>query len=144
MVDISKKPQIYREATAKGFIRLKPETVRVIVEGKAEKGNPLEIAKIAGIMAAKNTSNLIPLCHPIHPTHIKIDTKIVGENMVEVRANVKTEAKTGVEMEALTAATIALLTLFDMLKQYEKDEDGQYPSTEILSIKVKSKIKQKD
>ncbi|MCX8176059.1 MAG: cyclic pyranopterin monophosphate synthase MoaC [Candidatus Bathyarchaeota archaeon] len=141
MVDISKKPQIYREATAKGFIRLKPETVKVIVEGKAKKGNPLEIAKIAGIMAAKNTSNLIPLCHPIPITHIKIDTKIVSDDMIEVTANVKTEAKTGVEMEALTAATIAILTIFDIVKQYEKDEKGEYPFMEISSIKVLFKVK---
>lgn len=141
MVDISKKPQTYREATVKGFIRLKPETVKVIVEGKAEKGNPLEVAKVAGVIAAKNTSNLIPLCHPIPITHIKIDTRIVDDSMVEVVANVKTEAKTGVEMEALTAATIALLTIFDMVKQYEKDEKGGYPFMEISSIKVLSKIK---
>ncbi len=141
MVDISKKPQIYREAVVKGFIKLKPETIKVITEGKAEKGNPLEVAKIAGIIAAKNTSNLIPLCHPIPLTHIKIDTKIVGDNIIEVVANVKTEAKTGVEMEALTAATIALLTIFDMVKQYEKDEKGEYPFMEISSIKVLSKIK---
>ena len=142
MVDITKKPEVYREAKAKGVIKLKPQTIKLIKSGKIEKGDPLETAKIAGVLAAKNTSQIIPLCHPIPLTHIDIKTRILGKDRVEVFSTVKTEAKTGVEMEALTAATTALLTIWDMVKQYEKDERGQYPSTEILSIKVESKIKQ--
>lgn len=144
MVDITKKPTVYREAKAKGIIKLKPQTIKLIKDKRIEKGDPLETAKIAGVFAAKNTSQIIPLCHPIPLTHVNIRIKIIGENKVEVSSTIKTEAKTGVEMEALTATTIALLTIWDMVKQYEKDERGQYLSTEILSIRVESKIKQED
>ncbi|RLG92558.1 MAG: cyclic pyranopterin monophosphate synthase MoaC [Candidatus Hecatellales archaeon] len=141
MVDITGKPSVYREAEAKGVIKLKPETINLIKNGEVEKGDPLEIAKIAGVLAAKNTSQIIPLCHPIPLTHVDVKTRILGEDKVEVSSTVKTEAKTGVEMEALTATLTALLTVWDMVKQYEKDERGQYPSTEILSVRVVSKIK---
>lgn len=140
MVDITAKPEVYREATARGQIKLKPNTIKLIRAGKIEKGDPLSTAKIAGTLAAKNTSYLIPLCHPLPITNVKISTKTFND-MVEVEAIVKTTAKTGVEMEALVAATVALLTIWDMTKQYEKDEQGQYPSTSIENIKVVKKIK---
>jgi cyclic pyranopterin phosphate synthase len=142
MVDVTAKPEVYREAVAKGKIRLKPETVRLIKSGRIEKGDPFETAKIAGILAAKNTSSLIPLCHPLPLTNVKIDINMVDDSTAEVVATVKTKAQTGVEMEALVAVSVALLTIWDMTKQYEKDEAGQYPSTVIQDIRVVQKIKQ--
>ena len=142
MVDVTAKPEIYREATAKGKIKLKPSTMHLIREEKIEKGNPFDVAKIAGILAAKNTSSLIPLCHPLPLTNIDVSIKIVDDSTVEANATVKTRAQTGVEMEALVAVSVALLTTWDMTKQYEKDKTGQYPSTSIEDINVVRKIKQ--
>jgi cyclic pyranopterin phosphate synthase len=141
MVDVTKKPEVYREATAKGQIKLRVETIRLIKEEKIEKGNPLHAAKIAGILAAKNTSLLIPLCHPLPLTNIELNIEISGDSTVEVESTVKTKAQTGVEMEALVATTIALLTIWDMTKQYEKDTQGQYPNTMIQDIRVTHKVK---
>jgi cyclic pyranopterin phosphate synthase len=143
MIDVTAKPEVYRKATAKGIIKLKPETVRLIREGKIEKGNPFEVAKVAGILAAKNTSSLIPLCHPLPLTGIEIKLQILDDSSVEAEATVKTHAQTGVEMEALTASATALLTVWDMTKQYEKDINGQYPSTSIQDLHVIHKIKEK-
>ncbi|MDH5783175.1 MAG: cyclic pyranopterin monophosphate synthase MoaC [Candidatus Bathyarchaeota archaeon] len=142
MVDVTAKPEVYREATAKGKIKLKPGTINFIREGKIEKGNPFDVAKIAGILAAKNTSSLIPLCHPLPLTNVNVDIKIVDDSTVKANATVKTRAQTGVEMEALVAVSVALLTVWDMTKQYEKDKTGQYPSTAIQDIHVVRKIKQ--
>jgi len=142
MVDVSGKPDVFREATAKGTIKLKPETVNLIKERKIAKGDPLYTAKIAGVLAAKKTSDLIPLCHPLPLTSVEVEAKILGESTIEVSASVKTRAQTGVEMEALTAVSVALLTVWDMTKQYEKDANGQYPSTTIENIHVVKKIKQ--
>jgi cyclic pyranopterin phosphate synthase len=141
MVDVSNKPESLREAIATGYIKLKPETIRLIKEKKIAKGDPLGTAKIAGILAAKKTSNLVPLCHPLPLTNVKIETKIQGKSIVQVTATVKTKAQTGVEMEALTAATVALLTIWDMVKQYEKDSEGQYPTTVIENVHVVKKVK---
>ena len=141
MVDVTAKPEVYREATAKGLIKLKPETIKLIKEGKVEKGDPLQAAKIAGVMAAKNTGSLIPLCHPLPLTHVGIKVGIVDSSTVEVEAKVKAKAQTGVEMEALVAVAVALLTVWDMTKQYEKDEKGQYPFTAIEEIRVLRKVK---
>jgi cyclic pyranopterin phosphate synthase len=143
MVDITPKPEIYREATAKGQIRLKAETVRLIKERRVEKGDPLYTAEIAGVLAAKNTSMLIPLCHPIPITNVNIEVKIVDENTIEVESTIKAKAKTGVEMEALVATATALLTIWDMVKQYEKDAEGQYPYTLIQNVRVIKKVKNK-
>jgi cyclic pyranopterin phosphate synthase len=142
MVDVSGKAEIFREATAKGMIRLKSETVSLIKEGKIAKGDPLYTAKIAGVLAAKKTSALIPLCHPLPLTSVEVEAKILSESTVEVSATVKTKAQTGVEMEALTAVSVALLTVWDMTKQYEKDANGQYPVTAIEHIHVVRKFKQ--
>lgn len=141
MVDVTSKPEVYREATAKGKIKLKSETINLIRGGKIEKGSPFDVAKIAGILAAKNTSSLIPLCHPLPLTNVDVDINIVDNSTVEVNATVKTRAQTGVEMEALVAVSVALLTVWDMTKQYEKDKAGQYPSTAIQDIRVVRKIK---
>ena len=143
MVDVTAKPEVYREAKAKGTIRLKSETIKLIKEGKIEKGDPFDVAKVAGILAAKNTSSLIPLCHPLPLTGVDVNLQIVGSSKVEVETTVKTRAQTGVEMEALVAAATALLTVWDMTKQYEKDSQGQYPSTSIQNLHVVSKVKDK-
>jgi cyclic pyranopterin monophosphate synthase len=141
MIDVTPKPEVYREAIAQGSIKLKPETVRMIRDGKIEKGDPLSVAKVAGILAAKNTSSLIPLCHPLPLTNVEVHPKIINDTTVLVEAIVKTRAQTGVEMEALTATSVALLTIWDMTKKYEKDRHGQYPTTLIESIGVVRKIK---
>ena len=141
MVDISNKREVFREATAKGTIRLKPETIQLIEGGKISKGDPLYTARIAGIVAAKKTSALIPLCHPLPLTNVKIEARILNETVVEVISSVKTRAQTGVEMEALTATAVGLLTIWDMVKQYEKNAEGQYPSTAISDIHVVEKLK---
>ena len=142
MVDISGKAEIFREATAIGKIRLKSETVNLIREGKIAKGNPLHTAKIAGVLAAKKTSQLIPLCHPLPLTSVVVEAEIVEKTIIEVTAAVKTKAQTGVEMEALVATSIGLLTIWDMVKQYEKNSVGQYPTTAIENIHVVRKLKQ--
>jgi cyclic pyranopterin phosphate synthase len=143
MIDITAKPEVHREATAKGQIKLKPETIQRIKQGKIEKGDPFTIAKTAGILAAKNTCSLIPLCHPLPLTNVNIDLRVSDDRTVEAEATVKTKAQTGVEMEALAAVSVALLTIWDMTKQYEKDAKGQYPSTAIENIHVVRKIKEK-
>lgn len=140
MVDITKKPQVYREAVARGLIKLRRETVKAIAEGGVEKGDVLTAAQLAAVMAAKRTHELIPLCHPIPLTGVDVGFRL-GDEHVEVEVRVRTVAQTGVEMEALTAASIALLTVWDMVKKMEKDEGGQYPLTEIASVRVESKVK---
>jgi len=142
MIDVSAKPEILREATAVGKIKLKPETLALIRQGKTAKGDSLNTAKIAGILAAKKCSELVPLCHPLPLTKVEVEARVIGDSSVEVRALVKTRAQTGVEMEALTAVSVALLTVWDMTKQYEKDAAGQYPSTAIEDIHVVKKFKQ--
>jgi len=140
MVEIGGKPDVQRTAIAVGRIRLREETINRLRQGEIEKGDPLITAQIAGILAAKKTPSLIPLCHPIPITSVKVDIKI-EEREVVVTAQVKSIGKTGVEMEALTAVSVALLTLWDMTKQYEKDEAGQYPETAITEIRVVQKTK---
>ncbi|MCW4044092.1 MAG: cyclic pyranopterin monophosphate synthase MoaC [Candidatus Bathyarchaeota archaeon] len=141
MVDVSDKAEVFREATATGTIKLKTETVKLIKTGKIAKGDPLYTAKIAGVLAAKKTSSIVPLCHPLPLTNVEVETKVTDENTVEVTATVKTKAQTGVEMEALVATATALLTIWDMTKQYEKDADGQYPTTAIQNIRAVKKLK---
>ena len=142
MIDVSEKKDVLREATALGIIRLRSETIKLLQEGKIVKGDPLCTAKIAGVLAAKKTSEIIPLCHPLPLSSVKVYPKVLNETTIEVLATVKTCAQTGVEMEALSAVSIALLTIWDMTKQYEKDADGQYPTTAIQGIQVIRKYKQ--
>lgn len=141
MVDISKKPEVFREATAKGTIKLKAQTMQLIKEGKVEKGDVFSLAKVAGVLAAKKTSELVPLCHSLPLSTIDVSVEIADESMVAVEATVKAFAKTGVEMEALVAVSAALLTVWDMTKQYEKDRKGQYPTTVIEDVRVLRKVK---
>jgi cyclic pyranopterin phosphate synthase len=141
MVDISEKDDVYRTAIAEGFIRLKKETIEAIKKREIAKGNVIAIANIAGVMAVKKTAELIPLCHQIPLTSINFDFEIRDDG-VRVICNVKSIGKTGVEMEALTGVSIALLTIWDMVKSIEKDEAGNYPWTQIEKIRVVKKSKE--
>ena len=119
MVDVSSKPVTTREAVAEGFVRMAPETLALAVSGEGKKGDVRAVAEIAGVMAAKKTSDLIPMCHPL--AIAKVDVRVEpGEGGLWVTARVRTTGQTGVEMEALTAVSVACLTLYDMLKAAEK------------------------
>jgi len=142
MVDITAKKIVQREAFAVGEIKLKPSTIARLRSSNIEKGDVIAAAEIAAVMAAKNTPRILPFCHSIPITTVRTEHKI-GHDTVRVESYVKAEAKTGVEMEALTAASAYLLTIWDMIKQYEKDSNGQYPSTAITYLKVAKKIKGK-
>lgn len=121
MVDVGAKSETHRIAVASGTIRMKPETLAIIQGGTAKKGDVLGIARIAAIMGAKRTSDLIPLCHPLALTRVAVDFTIDGEqSSVECTAQVETFGKTGVEMEALTAVQIGLLTVYDMCKAVDR------------------------
>ncbi len=119
MVDVGDKPVVRREATASGFISLAPDTVAAISDGNIPKGDVLAVARIAGIQAAKKTAELIPLCHQLPLTKVAVDFEIES-NGVKIFATVRTDAKTGVEMEALTAVSIAAMTIYDMCKAIDK------------------------
>ncbi len=142
MVDISPKEAIMREATAVGEIKLKPSTISRLKIGRIEKGDAIAAAEVAAIMAAKGTPQILPFCHSIPITTVRTEHSFVG-NTLKVKSYVKGQAKTGVEMEALTAASTYLLTIWDMVKQYEKDAKGQYPTTAITDIRVTKKIKRR-
>ncbi|NIQ05012.1 MAG: cyclic pyranopterin monophosphate synthase MoaC [Candidatus Korarchaeota archaeon] len=138
MVDVSDKPVVKRIAEAEGEIWLRPKTIREIRKGNIEKGDVFSTATIAGILAAKRTPDLIPLCHTIPLSKVDIQFSVHDE-YVTTKCMVIGEYKTGVEMEALAGATTALLTIWDMVKYLEKDEEGQYPHTKITKIKVLKK-----
>lgn len=140
MVEVSEKPIVKRTAVAQGIIHLKKETIRLIENEEIKKGNVLTTAQIAAIGAVKSTHHLIPLCHSLKITGVDVDFN-VNDNDIEVEISVTSLGKTGVEMEALTGASIALLTIWDMVKSVEKDENGQYPSTMISDIVVVKKEK---
>ncbi|MDI9619704.1 MAG: cyclic pyranopterin monophosphate synthase MoaC [Candidatus Nezhaarchaeota archaeon] len=140
MVDVSSKEEVYREAEAEGFIKLKRETLERIAKNEVEKGDVLSVTTTAAIMAAKKTAEILPLCHQLPLTNVSIKIALEDEG-VRVRSLVKTVGKTGVEMEALVAVAAALLNIWDMVKRYEKDDAGQYPHTEITCIRVKKKAK---
>jgi len=117
MVDVSAKSKTVREAEASAFVRMKPAVLRALP--KNPKGDPLEVARLAGIMAAKRTAELIPMCHPLPLSHIAVTLRVC-ENGVAIASEVKTSAETGVEMEALVAASVAALTIYDMCKVLDK------------------------
>lgn len=122
MVDVGAKLDTERTAVAEGYVRMKPETLRLIHQGALKKGDVLTVARIAGIMAAKRTSELIPLCHPIPLTKISVDLELDDQqNAVYIRAMARTVGKTGVEMEALTAVSAAALTIYDMAKAVDRE-----------------------
>ena len=121
MVDVTQKPDTRREAVAKGVVRMKPSTFNQLKMASMPKGDVLSVAQLAGIMAAKQTPNLIPLCHPLLLGDIKVEFSLDEENSaVEITAVVKSTGKTGVEMEALTATAVAALTIYDMCKAVDR------------------------
>jgi len=119
MVDVAAKQVTHRRAVAGAVVRMKPATLAMIVEGRAPKGDVFAVARVAGIMAAKRTSDLVPLCHPLSLTHATVELEPLDSG-VRVTATVETDGKTGVEMEALTAAAVAALTLYDMCKAVDR------------------------
>ena len=122
MVDVTEKKPTIRAAVAGAVVSMKPETLSMIRDQNVKKGNVLETARIAGIMAAKRTSELIPMCHPLSLTHVQVDFKPDETNSrIRIEASVRTIDQTGVEMEALTAVAVAALTVYDMCKSYDRD-----------------------
>ena len=122
MVDVTPKAETLRVAVARGHVFAKPETLRLIAESGFAKGDVLEVARLAGIMATKRTGDLIPLCHPLALTSVKVDLSInEAEHRVEIEAEVQTVGRTGVEMEALTAVSVAGLTVYDMCKSVDRE-----------------------
>jgi len=120
MVDVGDKAATHRTAVAEAFVEMTPETLALIKSGSIKKGDVLATARIAGIMAAKRTSDLIPLCHPLPITSVKIDITAISETRLRIESYVKVTGQTGVEMEALTAASVAALTIYDMAKASDK------------------------
>lgn len=140
MVEVGKKPEQIRKAVASGNIYLKEDTISKIQNSEIKKGNVLTTAQIAGIQAVKNTSQMIPLCHPLHITGIEVKFN-VNDDFINCNVSVNSKGQTGVEMEAITGCSVALLTIWDMVKAVEKDENGQYPNTKISDIEVLEKEK---
>ncbi len=120
MVDVGDKAVTRRIARASGVVRMLPTTRQLILDGGLKKGDVLEVARLAGIMAAKRTSDLIPLCHPLALEAVKIDFEPIGDDALRIEATVEITAKTGVEMEALTAVSVAALTVYDMCKSVDR------------------------
>ncbi|HUV82999.1 MAG TPA: cyclic pyranopterin monophosphate synthase MoaC [archaeon] len=141
MVDISYKEKSVRRAVASGYIQLKPETIEAIKHRQVEKGNVLATARIAAVQAVKRTWDTIPMCHQIPITHVDVDFD-VEDDRVHAVVEVRSVGRTGVEMEALHGVSIALLTVWDMVKSAEKDETGNYPETVISEIRVEEKVKE--
>ncbi len=140
MVDITEKPSVFRKATAMGSIRLQEASLEAIRMGQAKKGDVLTTARLAAILAVKDTPRLIPLCHQIPITGLEVNFEI-EKRRVRATVTVTSLGRTGVEMEALTGVTVALLNVWDMVKYLEKDETGKYPATEIEEIQVMEKSK---
>jgi cyclic pyranopterin monophosphate synthase len=121
MVNVGRKPESERVAVARGAVVMQPATLTLIIEGNVKKGDVLTVAQLAGVMAAKRTGELIPLCHPLNPTHIEVVcTPDVDKSSVEIEATVRVTGRTGVEMEALTAVSVAALTIYDMAKAVDR------------------------
>jgi cyclic pyranopterin phosphate synthase len=140
MVDISRKPDVPRRAVASGEILLRPGTIRAIRAGRVEKGDPVHTAEVAALQAVKRVWEALPHTHPIPITGASADFTVKRDRVV-VTCSVSATYKTGVEMEALYGVTVALLTIWDMVKSLEKDVDGQYPSTQIANVHVVAKEK---
>ena len=138
--DVANKPPVRRRAVAEGEITLRPSTRRAIRRREVEKGDPVSAAELAGLLAMKRTSELIPHCHVVPLTSSRVEVRPSGRG-VRVRAEAETVDRTGVEMEALVAATVALLTVWDMVKYLEKDARGLYPATSLGPVRVVSKEK---
>ncbi|MDX1593554.1 MAG: cyclic pyranopterin monophosphate synthase MoaC [Gammaproteobacteria bacterium] len=140
MVEVGRKPEVLRNATAEGRLLLQPGTIAEIRAGTTKKGDPIATARVAAIQAVKETPRLLPLCHPIPITGVET-ALTVEDDGVTATVTVSAVYRTGVEMEALTAVSTALLTVWDMTKYLEKDAGGQYPSTRIENLHVVEKVK---
>ncbi len=140
MVDVGGKELVKRKAVASGELILRPRTLSTIKSGRVQKGDVLRVAEIAALQAVKNTSNVLPHCHQIPITSASVDLKVGARSVVAV-VRVEATYKTGVEMEAIYGVTVALSTVWDMVKSLEKDGKGQYPTTMMMNIKVLSKVK---
>jgi cyclic pyranopterin phosphate synthase len=141
MIDISSKETIRRVAVAEGRILLRRSTIRMIEDKEIEKGDPVQIASIAAVQAVKSTPAMLVMCHPIPIESTSVEFA-KGVDSITVRVTVSAHSKTGVEMEALNGVACALLNIWDVVKKYEKDEHGQYPTTRIEDIRVVQKIKE--
>jgi len=138
--DVARKPPVARRAVAVGELTLRPSTRRAIARGEVEKGDPLTTAELAGLLAMKRTAELIPHCHVVPLTSSRVE--LVGSRRgVRVRSEAATVDRTGVEMEALVGASVALLTVWDMVKYLEKDARGLYPETSLGAVRVVTKEK---
>jgi cyclic pyranopterin phosphate synthase len=142
MIDVSGKDMVFRTASAVGKIKLKETTISTIRKADIKKGDPLTVGEIAAILAVKKTPELLPLCHNIPIGKVDVEY-VLSKDYIKARCTVLTIAQTGVEMEALTGVTIALLNIWDMTKYLEKDDDGQYPSAVITDVRVEKKRKGK-
>ena len=140
MVDITDKPPVFRRASASGRIRLQESTIEAIRSGRVKKGDVLATARLAAILAVKDTPRLIPMCHPIAITGLEVSFEL-SEKRIEALVTVTSVGRTGVEMEALAGVSAALLNVWDMVKYLEKDESGNYPHTAIEDIRVTEKEK---
>ena len=140
MVDVTEKPVVRRKAEAAGKILLSQKAIEEIKAGRIKKGDPLQVAEVAAMNAAKQTHLLIPHCHQIPLDTVGVDFQVSGDS-IEARCFVSAQARTGVEMEALVGVSMALNTLWDMVKYLEKNEQGQYPATRIIDIRVLKKEK---
>lgn len=140
MVDVSEKPVVPRTARASGRILLSAGTIARVREGRTAKGDVFATARVAAVLAVKETPRIVPLCHPLPIERVDVDWDL-DEDAIACTVTVKSRARTGVEMEALAGVTAGLLTVWDMTKAYEKDEEGQYPSTRITDVRVEDKKK---
>lgn len=140
MVDVSAKPDVARRAVAEGTLRLRPATVEAVRDGTVPKGDVLSVARTAAVLSVKQTAHLLPYCHPVPINGVDVEFSFDADAL-RVRITVEAEYRTGVEMEALTGVTIALLTAWDLVKPLEKDQDGQYPDARITDVRVVKKVK---
>ena len=140
MVDVSEKQNLKRTAVATGRIHLSKKSIDAVRNKKVKKGDVIGASQLAGIQAAKETSKILPFCHQIPLTAIEVDIEI-SDDFITVQSSVTANYKTGVEMEALVATTVALLNIWDMVKYLEKDKNGQYPRTQITDVRVVRKRK---
>ncbi len=140
IVDVGRKPEVPRVAVARGTLRLRPETVRAIAGRTIPKGDVLATAQVAALHAVKRTSELLPLCHPIPVSHARASFEL-GDDALHLTVTVEAHYRTGVEMEALTAAAIGLLCVWDMVKPLEKDDRGGYPDARLEDLHVVRKTK---
>ena len=133
MVDVGDKDETKRVAVATGAVKMNKDTLDKIIQNTGKKGNVFETARIAGVMAAKKTSDLIPMCHPLNITHVRVDfTPDVENCLINIEAEASLKGRTGIEMEALTAVSVAALTIYDMCKSYDR-------TMQIINVRLKSK-----